>query len=175
MESEICDGSYRHSKSSTLMPISTTSYQSATTYFFKKLHWLADTLQAKLLLENPTDLFQIGVSYFRNAEEAKDITLILHIPMAQKWTVLSPIQFLLPRPHHNLFAIYSNKPWLSINMTEADWEGCWKVSFVDKSEYWKSFMRDLAWDLYFLNSFSMQCHNINGCGPYFGTSSTAHW
>ena len=106
----------------------------------------AENLQANLLLENPSDLFQIEVSYIYDGEESNDVTLILHVPMAQKRAILrlfrflpfplpfSDTHFLVPRPHHNLFAISSNEPRLSIDLTEADLEGCYKVSNVHLCE-----------------------------------------
>ena len=106
----------------------------------------AEALQANLLLENPSDLFQIKVSYIYDGEESNDVTLILHVPMAQKRAILclfrflpfllpfSDIHFLVPCPHHNLFAICSNELQLSIDLTEADLEGCYKVSNVHLCE-----------------------------------------
>ena len=100
-----------------------------------------------LLLENPSDLFQIEVSYIYDGEDMQDVTLILHVPMAQKCAILClfhflpfplpflDIHFLVPRPHHNLFAISSNEPGLSIDLTEADLEGCYKVSNVHLCEW----------------------------------------
>ena len=109
---------------------------------YSELTKRADTLQANFLLENPSNLFQIEVLYIYDGEEANDVTLILHVPMAQKRAILrlfrfllfplpfSDTHFLVPRPHQNLFAISSNKPQLSIDLTEADLEGCYKVSNV---------------------------------------------
>ena len=109
---------------------------------YSELTKCAETLKANLLLENSSDLFQIEVLYIYDVEESNDVTLILHVPMAQKHAILRLFRFLpfplpfsdthllVPWPHHNLFAISSNKPWLSIDLTEADLEGCYKVSNV---------------------------------------------
>ena len=103
---------------------------------YSELTKQADTLQANLLLENPSNLFQIEVSYIYDGEETNDVTLILHVPMAQKRAIFrlfrflpfplpfSDTHFLFPRTHHNLFAISSNEPRLSIDLTEDDLEGC---------------------------------------------------
>ena len=113
---------------------------------YSELTKRADTLQANLLLENPSNLFQIEVSYIYDGEETNDVTLILHVPMAQKRAILclfrflpfplpfSDTHFLVPQPHHNLFAISSNESRLSIDLTEANLEGCNKVSNVHLCE-----------------------------------------
>ena len=113
---------------------------------YSELTKCAEALQANLLLENPSNLFQIEVLYIYDSEESNDVTLILHIPMAQKRAILRLFRFLpfplpcldryflVPRPHHNLFAISSNEPRLSVDLTEADLEGCYKVSNVHLCE-----------------------------------------
>ena len=96
----------------------------------------ANGLQADLLLERPSDLFQTELSY---AYDGEDITLILHVPMATKRSVLrllkflpfplsfSETHFLLPRPTHTLFAISSDEPRLYLELDEADLEGCYRI------------------------------------------------
>ena len=61
---------------------------------YSELTKRAETLQANLLLENPSDLFQIEVSYIYDGEESNDVTLILHVPMAQKCAILHLFCFL---------------------------------------------------------------------------------
>ena len=113
---------------------------------YSELTKRAETLKANFLLENPSDLFQIEVSYIYDGEESNDVTLILHVPtygseMCHRLFRFLPFplpfsdtHFLVPRPHHNLFAISSNEPGLSIDLTEADLEGCNKVSNVHLCE-----------------------------------------
>ena len=113
---------------------------------YSELTKCAEALQANLLLENPSDLLQIKVSFIYDSEESNDVTLILHVPMAQKCAILHlfrflpfplpffDMHFLVPCPHHNLFAISSNEPRLSIDLTEADLEGCSEVSNVHLCE-----------------------------------------
>ena len=61
---------------------------------YSKLTKRAETLQANLLLENPSNLFQIEVSYIYDREESNDATLILHVSMAQKRAILHLFRFL---------------------------------------------------------------------------------
>ena len=96
----------------------------------------ADTLGTELLLERPSDLFQIELSY---AFDGEDITLVLHVPMTSKRSKLrlmkflpfplsfSATHFLIPRPTHVLFAISSDEPRLYLELDEADLEGCYRI------------------------------------------------
>ena len=97
----------------------------------------------ELLIEQPSDLFQIEVSYFFDGE---DISLLLHVPMAAPNSLLrlqrflpfplsfTNTHFLLPRPPKNLFAISSGEPRLSLELNEADLEGCYRLNSLHVCE-----------------------------------------
>ena len=101
------------------------------------------SLDAELLLENPTDLFQIETSYIF---DGSDVTLILHIPMSHRGATLrlmrfhpfplsfSSTHFLLPKPTHTLYGISSTEPRLSLDLTEADLEGCYRLGHIHLCE-----------------------------------------
>ena len=103
----------------------------------------AASLDAELLLENPTDLFQIETSYIF---DGSDVTLILHIPMSHRGATLrlmrfhpfplsfSPTHFLLLKPTHTLYGISSMEPRLSLDLTEADLEGCYWLGNIHLCE-----------------------------------------
>ena len=100
-------------------------------------------LKMELLIEQPSDLFQIEVSYFFDGE---DISLLLHVPMAAPNSLLrlqrflpfplsfTNTHFLLPRPPKNLFAISSGEPRLSLELNEADLEGCYRLNSLHLCE-----------------------------------------
>jgi len=104
---------------------------------FKKIKSRAQMTGNTLLLDKPSDLFQIELSYCYDGSE---ITLILHVPMAPRATTLrllkflpfpfqlSKTHFLLPSPAKRLLAISSDEPRLSMELTEAELEGCYRVS-----------------------------------------------
>ena len=99
----------------------------------------AASLDADLLLENPTDLFQIETSYIF---DGSDITLVLHIPMSNRGATLrlmrfhpfpllfSTTHFLFPKPMHTLYGILSTEPQLLLDLTEADLEGCYRLGII---------------------------------------------
>ena len=99
--------------------------------------------RSDLLIEQISDLFQIEVSYLFDGE---DITLLLHVPTVRKEARLrlmkflpfplsfSDSHFLLPRPANNLLAISSSEPRLSLDLTEADLEGCYRIGNVHLCE-----------------------------------------
>ena len=100
-------------------------------------------MDADLLLENPTDLFQIETSYIF---DGSDVTLILHIPMSNHGATLrlmhfhpfplsfSATHFLFPKPMHTLDGISSTKPQLLLDLTEADLEGCYRLGNIHLCE-----------------------------------------
>ena len=97
----------------------------------------------ELLVEHPSDLFQIEASYFFDGSE---ISLLLHVPMAAKNSVLRLLRFLpfplsftnqhflLPNPKKKLYAISSNEPRVSVELDEADLEGCYRVNSIHLCE-----------------------------------------
>jgi len=108
-------------------------------HLFGSLKGKAARLNTKLLLEQPSDLFQIETSF---SFDGVDVTLLMHVPMVDNSALLRlhrflpfPLSFsdthsLTPRPHKSLFAISSNEPRLSLELTEADLEGCYRVNSV---------------------------------------------
>jgi len=104
---------------------------------FRNIQRRAEQSGNQLLLERPSDLFQIELSYCYDGD---DITLILHTPMAPKTTILrllkflpfpfsfSQTHFLMPTPHKRLLAISSDEPRHSMELTDAELEGCYKVN-----------------------------------------------
>ena len=94
-------------------------------------------LEANLLLERPSDLFQTEASY---AIEGEDVALVLHVPIATKNTLLrlfrfhpfplsfSRTHFLVPHSRHQLFAISQDASRLGLDLTEADLEGCYRLN-----------------------------------------------
>ena len=107
------------------------------TKLFNKIKRRAEDSGNQLLLERPSDLFQIELSYCYDGE---DIVLILHVPMAPKNTILrllkflpfpfsfSSSHFLMPTPAEHLLAISSDEPRHSMELTDAELEGCYKVN-----------------------------------------------
>ena len=103
----------------------------------------AASLDADLLLENPTDLFQIETSYIF---DGSDVTLVLHIPMSNHGATyrlmrfhpfplsFSPTHFLFPKPTHTLYGISSMEPRLSLDLTEANLEGCYRLGNIHLCE-----------------------------------------
>ena len=103
----------------------------------------AASLDADLLLENPTDLFPIKTSYIF---DGSDITLVLHIPMSNCGATLclmrfhlfpllfSATHFLFPKPMHTLYGISSTEPQLLLNLTESDLEGCYRLGNIHLCE-----------------------------------------
>jgi len=104
---------------------------------FKRIKARAQLTGNVLLLDRPSDLFQIELSYCYDGSE---ITLILHVPMAPQATTLRLLKFLpfpfiftkthflLPTPAKRLLAISSGEPRLSTELTEAELEGCYRVN-----------------------------------------------
>ena len=104
---------------------------------FQRIQSKAAASGSQLLLERPSDLYQIELSYCYDGE---DVVLILHVPMAPQNTLLrllkflpfpfslSPQHFLMPQPSKRLFALSSDEPRLSMELTEADLEGCHRVN-----------------------------------------------
>jgi len=103
----------------------------------------AAALRLDLLIEQPSDLFQIETSYFFDGTE---VSLLLHVPMAAPNSVLRLLRFLpfplsftenhflLPNPKRKLFAISSSEPRLSLELDEADLEGCYRVGSMHLCE-----------------------------------------
>ena len=104
---------------------------------YDSIHRRAVELDAELLLERPSDLFQIEASY---AVENDDVTLLLHVPIAARDTLLrlfrfhpfpltfSKTHFLIPHSRHQLFAISLDASRLGLDLTEADLEGCYRLN-----------------------------------------------
>jgi len=104
---------------------------------FRRISSRAAASGNQLLLDRPSDLYQIEMSYCYDGE---DVTLILHVPMAQSSTTLrllkflpfpfsfSATHFLMPQPEKKLLAISSDEPRLSMEIKEADLEGCHRVN-----------------------------------------------
>jgi len=110
---------------------------------FERIKDRARELRLDLLIERPSDLFQIEVSYFY---DGKDVSLLLHIPMAAPNSLLRlqrflpfPLSFtdhhfLLPNPSRRLFAISSSEQRLSLELDEADLEGCYRLNTLHLCE-----------------------------------------
>ena len=110
---------------------------------FERIKNRAQELRLELLIERPSDLFQIEVSYFFDGH---DVSLLLHVPMAAPNSLLrlhrflpfplsfTESHFLLPRPDKNLFAISSGEPRLSLELNEADLEGCYRINSLHLCE-----------------------------------------
>lgn len=110
---------------------------------FQRIVTRSRELKMELLIEQPSDLFQIEVSYFFDGQ---DISLLLHVPMAAPNSLLrlqrflpfplsfTETHFLLPRPSKNLFAISSGEPRLSLELSEADLEGCYRLNSLHLCE-----------------------------------------
>jgi len=108
-------------------------------HLFSSLQSKASRMGTQLLLEQPSDLFQIETSF---AFDGTDVTLVVHVPMVDQRALLHlyrflpfPLSFsdthsLTPRPRKALFAISSNEPRLSLELSEADLEGCYRVNSV---------------------------------------------
>ena len=110
---------------------------------FTSIKRRADELKLELLIERPSDLFQIEVSYFF---DGTDVSLLLHVPMAAPKSMMRlqrflpfPLSFtdqhfLLPSPDKNLFAISSGDVRLSMELDEADLEGCYRLNSMHLCE-----------------------------------------
>jgi len=110
---------------------------------FERITRRARDLRLDLLIDRPSDLFQIEVSYFCDGQ---DISLLLHVPMAAPNSRLrlqrflpfplsfTDSHFLLPRPEKTLFAISSSEPRLSLELNEADLEGCYRLNSLHLCE-----------------------------------------
>lgn len=104
---------------------------------FHRIRTRTVELGAELLIDQPSDLFQIEVSY---VFDGTDVTLIVHVPIATKSSILrllkfhpfplsfSDTHFLLPRNDHALFAISSDEPRLGLDLTETDLQGCYHMN-----------------------------------------------
>jgi len=100
-------------------------------------------LQSHLLVEHPSDLFQLELSYLY---DGSDVLLILHVPTAPKRSILRLLQFhpfplafskthsLLPRPEKRLLAISSEEPRLTMEVAESDLASCHRVNRVHLCE-----------------------------------------
>ena len=110
---------------------------------FERIRLRTKELRLELLVEQPSDLFQIEVSYFF---DGRDISLLLHVPMAAPNSLLrlhrflpfplsfTSTHFLLPRPDNSLFAISSGDKRLSLELKEADLEGCYHINSLHLCE-----------------------------------------
>ena len=104
---------------------------------FSRLQSRAIASGNELLLDKPSDLYQIELSY---GYDGTDVTLVLHVPMAPRSTTLrlmrflpfpftfSKTNFLIPQPARKLFALSSDEPRLSMELSEADLAGCHRVN-----------------------------------------------
>jgi hypothetical protein len=110
----------------------------------KQLHHIFD-LAAKqanahnymLMLEHPSDLFQIETSYVHNGQ---DVHLILHIPMVPPDSILrlfqlhpfplpfTDLHFIMPDPSNQIFAISSGVDRFSIEMSVANLMSCHRIN-----------------------------------------------
>ena len=110
---------------------------------FQRLKFRAESLNHELLIDKASDLFQIETSYFY---DGSDITLIIHVPMAPKNSVLrlqkllpfplsfSDTHFITPRPLRSMFAISSDDPRMILDLSEADLEGCHRINSMHLCE-----------------------------------------
>ena len=110
---------------------------------FERIRLRTKELRLELLVEQPSDLFQIEVSYFF---DGRDVSLLLHVPMAAPNSLLrlhrflpfplsfTATHFLLPRPDNTLFAISSGEPRLSLELNESDLEGCYHINSLHLCE-----------------------------------------
>jgi hypothetical protein len=110
----------------------------------KQLHHIFDTAAKQanahnyqLMLEHPSDLFQIETSYIHNGQ---DVHLILHVPMAPPDSILRLFQlhpfplpfkdshFIMPDPANQIFAISSGIDRFSIKMSVANLMSCHRIN-----------------------------------------------
>jgi hypothetical protein len=106
---------------------------------YAKLQEHAKEYGCTLLTENPSDLFQLEVSYF---SDGLDLQLMLHIPMVPKDSMLRlfklhpfplPLNkqhFLLPAVKNDILAISSGSKRYSAQFTSTDLLGCHQVNQV---------------------------------------------
>jgi hypothetical protein len=90
----------------------------------------------RLLIDNPSGLFQIDVSYY---VDNSDVLLILHVPVAPTSPTLRLIKFhpfplpfssshfLLPQPSNNILAIYNGMEYLTAELSDAKLQDCRKI------------------------------------------------
>jgi hypothetical protein len=90
-----------------------------------------------IMLEHPSDLFQIETSYVHNGQ---DVHLILHIPMVPPDSILQLFQlhpfplpftdshFIMPDPSNQIFAISSGIDRFSIEMSVANLMSCHRIN-----------------------------------------------
>jgi hypothetical protein len=90
-----------------------------------------------IMLEHPSDLFQIETSYVHNGQ---DVHLILHIPMAPPDSILRLFQlhpfplpftdshFIMPDPSNQILAISSGVDRFSIEMSVANLMSCHRIN-----------------------------------------------
>jgi hypothetical protein len=90
-----------------------------------------------VMIEHPSDLFQIETSYLHDGQ---DVQLILHIPMTPPDAVLCLFQlhpfplpftdshFIMPDPANQIFAISSGVDRFSIEMSVANLMGCHRIN-----------------------------------------------
>ncbi len=110
----------------------------------QQLHHIFDTAARQanahnymLMIEHPSDLFQIETSYLHNGQ---DVQLILHIPMAPPDSILRLFQlhpfplpftdshFIMPDPANQIFAISSGIDRFSIEMLVANLMSCHQIN-----------------------------------------------
>lgn len=106
---------------------------------YTKLQDQAKEYDCSLLTENPSDLFQLEVSYF---SDGKDLQIMVHVPMVPKDSMLrlfklhpfplplSKDHFLLPAIKNDILAISSGTRRYSAQFTSADLLGCHQVNQV---------------------------------------------
>jgi hypothetical protein len=97
----------------------------------------ANAYNYQLMLEHPSDLFQIETSYIRNGQ---DVHLILHVPMAPPDSILRLFQlhpfplpftdshFIMPDRANQIFAISSGVDRFSIEMSAANLMSCHRIN-----------------------------------------------
>jgi len=93
----------------------------------------------QLMLEHPSDLFQIDTSYIHNGQ---DVHLILHVPMAPPDSILRLFQlhpfplpftdshFIMPDPANQIFAFSSGVDRFSIEMAVANLMSCHHINLA---------------------------------------------
>jgi hypothetical protein len=105
-----------------------------------------------VMIEHPSDLFQIETSYLHDRQ---DVQLILHIPMTPPDAVLRLFQlhpfplpftdshFIMPDPANQIFAISSGVDWFSIEMSVANLMSCHRINSAYLCEHHGVMRREL--------------------------------
>jgi hypothetical protein len=106
---------------------------------FKKLGTMAKKINNRLLIEKPSDLFQLEVSYI---SDGQDIHLLIHVPTVPKEGLLDLFQLhpfplpldanysLIPVVEHNVLALTSDYRKYHAQLSTTTLMGCQKVSQV---------------------------------------------